>query len=106
MDRFWEALPHVLSEAILVCSWVVLITLWRAFAEFMAKRAAKGEGSFWGAIALPGYLLVAALPFYIYCRFRDFDFQAGSFSGAVAAECFLGLLVGEILFFGALKLLS
>jgi len=45
LDRFWEALPHVLSEAILVCSWVVLITLWRAFAEFMAKRAAKGEGS-------------------------------------------------------------
>lgn len=105
LDRFWEALPHVLSEAILVCSWVVLITLWRAFAEFMAKRAAKGEGSFWGAIALPGYLLVAALPFYIYCRFRDFDFfRPEVFSLAqLLLSASLGLLVGEILFFGALR---
>ncbi len=105
MDRFWEALPHVLGEVILVCIWVVMIMLWRALVGSMARKSGSNEGTFWGAISLPGYLLVAALPFYVYCRFRDFDFfRPEVFALAqLLLNASLGLLAGEILFFGALR---
>jgi len=68
LDWFWEVAPHVLGEAILVCMWITMIMLWRALIRFMARRSGSSEGTFWGAISLPGYLLAAALPFYVYCR--------------------------------------
>ncbi len=105
LDWFWEVVPHMLGEAILVCMWIVMLVLWRAFIGFMARRSGSNEGTFWGAIALPGYLLVAALPFYVYCRFRDFDFfRPEVFALAqLLLNASLVLLAGEILFFGALR---
>lgn len=105
LDWFWEVVPHVLGETILVCMWIIMVVFWRAFIGFMARRSGSNEGTFWGAISLPGYFLAAALPFYIYCRFRDFDFfRPEVFALAqLLLSASLVLLVGEILFFGALR---
>ncbi len=98
-------LPQVFSEGIFVVFLIVLIMGWRTFLRRMARRAGASEDTFYGAISIPGYMLAVALPFYVYCRVRDFDFfRPDIFALAqLLLNASLVLLVGEILFFGALR---
>lgn len=100
-----EIVPLILSEGIFFVLLLVLIIGWRGFLRVMARRSGANEGTFWNAISMPGYLMAASLPFYIYCRLRDFDFfRPEVFALAqLLLNASLVLLIGEILFFGALR---
>ncbi len=105
MSGIKEIFPLIFSEGISLVLLIVLVMGWRTFLNFMARRSGANEGTFCGAISMPGYLLAASLPFYIYCRMRDFDFfRPEVFALAqLLLNASLVLLVGEILFFGALR---
>ncbi|HNX78170.1 MAG TPA: mechanosensitive ion channel [Candidatus Rifleibacterium sp.] len=95
----------LLSDGVFFVLLMVLVVGWRAFMHRMARKAVANESSFTAAIEMPGYLLAVSLPFYIYCRIRDFDFfRPDAFALAqLLLNASLVLLVGEVLFFGALR---
>lgn len=100
-----DILPLVLSEGIFIVLLVACVAGWRAFAQAMARRHSGSEDSFYGAVSLPGYLLAVAVPFYAYCRYRDLDFFKPEvfLLARLLLNGSLVLLVGEVLFFGALR---
>ncbi len=100
-----EIIPFVLAEGSFFVLLLVLFVGWRTFMHYMARRAGSSESTFSAAVEMPGYLLAVSLPFYIYCRVRDFDFYRPEVFALsqLLLNASLVLLVGEVLFFGALR---
>lgn len=98
-------LRHLVTALLFLAVFAIISALWGAILRLLRKKGSFGEGNFWKAVALPGYMLVFAATFFAcshYLELRQDSPQLYTLSRILLNAALL-LVVGEILFFAGLR---